>query len=216
MTPVEASVHTDSAAARQRGNELYRAGKLAQGLHSQSKSRTTQELELTMITAEKAYEEALRLDPQDAAPLTNLSALKFELGQYDLSVQRIEQALSLPVAALDVEKQQKLYARWTKCQLNLLSIKAQDHLDQLAEDGASQTLKESVQETYQLWKAVPATTAHRKRTLDRLPCLKSYMYGSSNETVRLNTITDAKSAVRIAPSTTPWDTTRLSLWRAMS
>jgi Flp pilus assembly protein TadD len=57
LTPEEKSTE-----ARNRGNDLYRKGLFSEAI--------------------KAYFEAKSLNPHDAAPLSNLSAVFFELGNY--------------------------------------------------------------------------------------------------------------------------------------
>ncbi|KAJ0329692.1 hypothetical protein COL922a_012788 [Colletotrichum nupharicola] len=74
----------ESSAARERGNGFYRK-------------------------AEKAYREAAALAPEDPAPWSNISAIKFEQGDYTSCLQNLEKALSLSSSeAKDEPKKQKL------------------------------------------------------------------------------------------------------------
>ena len=81
-----------STEARNRGNDLYR-------------KRLFDE-------ATKAYFEALSLTPNDPAPLSNLSAVQFELGDYSGSIEYAEKALQLLSNEADSNpKKQKLFSR---------------------------------------------------------------------------------------------------------
>ncbi|KAJ0375722.1 hypothetical protein COL26b_006044 [Colletotrichum chrysophilum] len=90
-----ASPPLESSAARERGNGFYRKGQFTE--------------------AEKAYREAAALAPEDPAPWSNISAIKFEQGDYTSCLQNLEKALSLSSSeAKDEPKKQKLYTRMAK------------------------------------------------------------------------------------------------------
>ncbi|KAF5128475.1 hypothetical protein E5D57_009415 [Metarhizium anisopliae] len=95
---------TDAAAkARALGNEFYRAGKLLQ--------------------AEKAYKSAASLAPHDPSPVSNLSAVRYEMGDYKGAIAHIRDAISLTVPEADNSaKNDKLYSRLVKCFLYLHDV----------------------------------------------------------------------------------------------
>jgi tetratricopeptide (TPR) repeat protein len=70
-----------------------------------------------LLPAQIAYAEAARLAPKSALPLSNLSAVSFEMGNYTDAILFIQSALSL----LDTEPhpgiEQKLYLRLAKAYL---------------------------------------------------------------------------------------------------
>lgn len=87
-----------STEARNRGNDLYRKGLFDE--------------------ATKAYFEALSLTPNDSAPLSNLSAVQFELGNYPGSALYAEKALKLLQDEADSNpKKQKLLSRLARAQI---------------------------------------------------------------------------------------------------
>ncbi|KAK8920159.1 hypothetical protein VCV18_007459 [Metarhizium anisopliae] len=93
----------DAAKARALGNELYRAGKLLQ--------------------AEKAYKTAASLAPHDPSPVSNLSAVRYEMGDYKGAIAYIRDAISLTVPETDHSaKNDKLYSRLVKCFLYLHDV----------------------------------------------------------------------------------------------
>ncbi|KAH0285944.1 hypothetical protein KCU62_g7193, partial [Aureobasidium sp. EXF-3399] len=91
------TVEEKSTEARNRGSDLYR-------------KRLFDE-------ATKAYFEALSLTPNDPAPLSNLSAVQFELGGYPGSIKYAEKALQLLNNEADSNpKKQKLFSRLARAQ----------------------------------------------------------------------------------------------------
>jgi len=81
-----------------RGNDLYRKGLFNE--------------------ATKAYFEALSLTPNDSAPLSNLSAVQFELGNYSASSIYAEKALKLLNDEADINpKKQKLLSRLARAHI---------------------------------------------------------------------------------------------------
>ncbi|KAK4897959.1 hypothetical protein LTR27_004343 [Elasticomyces elasticus] len=85
---------------RKHGNELYKAGKFTEAL--------TQ------------YKHAAELAPSEAAPLSNLSAVYFELGRYDESYAAGTSALQL-LADDNESARQKLYLRRAKSSIHVLN-----------------------------------------------------------------------------------------------
>ena len=87
-----------SMQAHNHGNDLYRRGLFGK--------------------ATKAYFEALSLTPDDPAPLSNLSAVQFELGNYSESILYAEKALKLLQSeANSSPKKQKLFLRLVRAQV---------------------------------------------------------------------------------------------------
>ncbi|QPH11568.1 hypothetical protein C2857_003367 [Epichloe festucae Fl1] len=105
------------AAARALGNALYRAGNLTQ--------------------AEKAYKKAALLAPQDPSPISNLSAVKYEMGDYRAAIAYIQKAISLAVSGTDDDdaKKDKLYSRMAKSYLHLLDLHSAEEAISAIGDG---------------------------------------------------------------------------------
>jgi tetratricopeptide (TPR) repeat protein len=98
MSSASSTAEEKSTEARNRGNDLYRKGLFDE--------------------ATKAYFEALSLTPNDSAPLSNLSAVQFELGNYSGSAIYAEKALSLLQDEADSNpKKQKLLSRLARAQI---------------------------------------------------------------------------------------------------
>ncbi|KAH6685757.1 hypothetical protein F5X68DRAFT_240974 [Plectosphaerella plurivora] len=138
----------DSAAARQRGNDFYRKGQFAQ--------------------AEKAYTEAARLASEDPAPWSNMSAIKFELGDWSVALANLDKALALSSDEPDDgPKKQKLYTRMAKCHFHALSLdKAAAAAQHLGDDDASKSLRLAITDAQKLWSALPDEAAFRKQVFD--------------------------------------------------
>jgi tetratricopeptide (TPR) repeat protein len=97
-TSASSTAEEESTEARNRGNDLYRKGLLDE--------------------ATKAYFEALSLNPKDSAPLSNLSAVQFELGNYSGCSIYAEKALKLLNGEEDSNpKKQKLLSRLARAQI---------------------------------------------------------------------------------------------------
>lgn len=97
-TPIASTAEEKSTQARNRGNDLYRKG--------------------LFDDATKAYFEALSLTPNDPAPLSYLSAVQFELGNYAGSEVYAEKALKLLEDEEDTNvKKQKLFVRLAKAKI---------------------------------------------------------------------------------------------------
>ncbi|KAK6860450.1 hypothetical protein PG995_004086 [Apiospora arundinis] len=87
--PVQAAL-----AERERGNALYKAGNLTE--------------------AESAYNQAVRLAPTDPRPLSNATAVKFEMGNYIGAAIFCEKVLKLLQNAPDPDLEQKVRVRMGK------------------------------------------------------------------------------------------------------
>ncbi|KAK8016833.1 hypothetical protein PG993_015022 [Apiospora rasikravindrae] len=81
-------------AARERGNAFYKSGDL--------------------IQAEAAYNQAIRLAPTDPRPLSNASAVKFEMGNYMGAAIFCEKVLKLLQSNPDPDLEQKVRVRMGK------------------------------------------------------------------------------------------------------
>jgi tetratricopeptide (TPR) repeat protein len=96
--PASLTAEEKSTEARNRGNDLYRKGLFDE--------------------ATKAYFEAVSLTPMDSAPLSNLSAVQFELGNYSGSKLYAEKVLKLLQSDADSSpKKQKLLSRLARAQM---------------------------------------------------------------------------------------------------
>ncbi|KAI8277373.1 hypothetical protein K4K56_000728 [Colletotrichum sp. SAR 10_98] len=145
----------ESSAARERGNGYYRKGQFTE--------------------AEKAYREAAALAPEDPAPWSNISAIKFEQGDYTSCLQNLEKALSLSLSdAKDEPKKQKLYTRMAKCHMHLMSFEAAESaIESLGVDTSSQSLKASLEDHKGLRDSVQDSDKLRTQTCDRVARYKA-------------------------------------------
>ncbi|KAI1139797.1 hypothetical protein F5Y05DRAFT_380108 [Hypoxylon sp. FL0543] len=111
---MDAASAREATKSRERGNELYKKGKLAE--------------------AARAYEKAASLDPSDPSPLSNLSAANFEAGKYSECVGFAAKALGLlkdDVGTAAVR--QRLLIRQAKSYLHLSRLGEAEKLsDQLS------------------------------------------------------------------------------------
>ncbi|KAM3430865.1 hypothetical protein MY4824_007438 [Beauveria thailandica] len=149
---------TDAAEkARASGNEFYKAGQLAK--------------------AEKAYQLAASLAPQDAAPVSNLSAVKYETGDYDSCITYIKQALALSAAGTnDAGRNDTLNARLAKCLLHLRDFSsAKDALLAIGNQDLRVELSESLKSALKLQAAVPDECTLRRQILNHVPRYKSWL-----------------------------------------
>ncbi|KFA81574.1 hypothetical protein S40288_11307 [Stachybotrys chartarum IBT 40288] len=149
----------ESAAARARGNEFYKIGKLAE--------------------AEKAYKEAASLAPEDPLPLSNLSAVFFERGQYGEAATLVQRAVALSPAEGDEEKKQKMYARMAKCHLHTFNHQA---AKEAAENISDQDVREPLLAAAAHMKTFRENQiddkSHRSLVMDRLRRYKPYLTGA--------------------------------------
>ncbi|KAM0738037.1 hypothetical protein ACQRIT_007513 [Beauveria bassiana] len=145
--------------ARASGNEFYKPGQLAKAL------------------SEKAYQLAASLAPQDPAPVSNLSAVKYETGDYKGSITYIKQALALSAAGTnDAAKIDKLNARLAKCFLHLRDFSsARDALLAISNQDLRIELSESLESALKLQAAVTDECALRKQILNHVPRFKSWL-----------------------------------------
>ena len=88
---MESNSSSPSDITRKKGNDLYKAGKLKEG----TLIRKTLSLRLGGLRrypAIASYQIAAALDPDNAAPHSNLSAAYFELGEYSLAASACDAA----------------------------------------------------------------------------------------------------------------------------
>ncbi|KJZ70538.1 hypothetical protein HIM_10082 [Hirsutella minnesotensis 3608] len=146
---------SDTAAdARALGNKLYRAGKLSE--------------------AEQAYKTAASLAPHDSSPISNLSAVRYEMGDYRGAIAHIRNAISLNVSENDDSaKKDKLYGRLVKCFLHLLDLNsAEDAMSSISNSRLRTELYESVESMKALCVEIPDQSVLRRQVFDQLPRYK--------------------------------------------
>ncbi|KAJ3534692.1 hypothetical protein NM208_g7439 [Fusarium decemcellulare] len=168
------STHNTTAEARALGNEFYRAGKLSEGKVSCTHMASQR---LTYFQAEEAYKTAASLAPHDSSPVSNLSAVRYEMGDYRGAITYIRDALSLNVAEADDNvKKDKLYGRLAKCFLFLLDFSsAGDAITGIGNGHLRAELYESVESAKALWVEVPDESLLRRQILDRIPRYKPWL-----------------------------------------
>ncbi|KAK1752247.1 tetratricopeptide [Echria macrotheca] len=153
MASIDCKVQADEA--RKRGNELYKLGKLTE--------------------AEAEYKKAAKLDPQDPAPLSNLSSVKFELGHYAAAAAYILKALDLTGPAADGDQQtgrkrNTLYERLAKCYMHDSCF---EEAEKIIDNVSDVTLQNSIRQTLKVateWpRAADAVMSYRSLVFDRIP-----------------------------------------------
>lgn len=123
--------------------------------------------------------------PGDFAPLSNMSAVRFEMGMYTNAVEYAEQALQLLESEPDeIPKKQKLYARMVKSLLYSLDFGKAELAettiarlnDSYSAEGTSvEALQTTMTEVKGLWTSMPQKPQLRAQVLDRLPRYKSHL-----------------------------------------
>ncbi|KAK4197909.1 tetratricopeptide [Triangularia verruculosa] len=151
-----------STEARQHGNELYKKGDLS--------------------GAETSYQRAAKLAPNDPAPLSNLSSVKFEQGQYAAAVEYIHKAIELSKALPSDEaaekKHQALHLRLAKCYVHECRFaEAEQALKQVSDDrfGASVRSTSDVLNAWRTCESSVDETEHRRNIINRLPRHKAHL-----------------------------------------
>ncbi|KAJ3954397.1 hypothetical protein N0V92_009090 [Colletotrichum tropicale] len=130
---------------------------------------------LKIFFSRKAYREAAALAPEDPAPWSNISAIKFEQGDHTSCLQNLEKALSLSSSdAKDEPKKKKLYTRMAKCHMHLMSFEAAESaIGSLGVDTSSQSLKASLEDLKGLRASVQDRNKLRTQTCDRVARYKA-------------------------------------------
>jgi tetratricopeptide (TPR) repeat protein len=174
---------TSAEEARKRGNDLYKQGKLKdgkQGVHPKLYG-----LLLTQFPAEAAFEQAASLAPDDPAPLSNLSSVQFELGNYDEAARLIQRSLALtkdvPGDEAADRKKQMLYARLGKCYMHDSKFEeAREVVEQVTDNELKAALGATI-DVLAAWRSSSSSrdqATHRSLVFDRLPRFKPYLYGT--------------------------------------
>ncbi|KAK3358423.1 hypothetical protein B0T24DRAFT_129299 [Lasiosphaeria ovina] len=153
------NTETSAEAARKRGNELYKKGNLG--------------------AAEIEYKKAALLAPDDPSPLSNLSSVKFELGQYAAASEYILKALRLAGDAeadsdeVALRKKRTLRERLAKCYMHESRFgEAREILDELSDESLADSTRSTVDALAPWSKDVES---HRKMVFDRLPRYQAYL-----------------------------------------
>ncbi|GAB1317037.1 Tetratricopeptide [Madurella fahalii] len=153
MTAPDATI---AETIRKQGNELYKLGKLTE--------------------AGREYEKAAALAPNDPTPLSNLSSVKFELGEYSSAVEYILKSLQLTQDNSDAvaRKKRTLHERLAKCYIHGRRFEQARKISEEIGDGASADGILGGLEALSAWTAAASeedAPAHRMLMLDRLPRL---------------------------------------------
>lgn len=118
------------------------------------------------------------MSPKDAVPLSNLSAVEFELGNYvgcSLFSQKALALLELQENKQDA-MQQKICLRLAKAYLHTNKIdEAALVLSKVSPGEARSALERSVSAIQRLQKICPDEKASRKLLLDRIPRYRPYL-----------------------------------------
>ncbi|TKA65542.1 hypothetical protein B0A55_09869 [Friedmanniomyces simplex] len=146
------------AAYYRRGNELYKAGKFAEAI--------------------VRYKHAAELAPSEPAPLSNLSAAYFELGNYEACRAASSSALAL-LDESNLPARQKLFVRQARSSIHHLKFRrANDDVERLTPGKDRATLKDCLRIQQSSRERVPnAKAAHKKIILDIPHALEYYIIG---------------------------------------
>ncbi|KAK5692669.1 hypothetical protein LTR97_010982 [Elasticomyces elasticus] len=137
---------------RKQGNELYKAGRFTEALTK--------------------YKHAAELAPSEAAPLSNLSAVYFELGRYDESYAAGTSALRL-LADDNESARQKLYLRRAKSSIHVLKFRqAKEDVTRLASSNDKTALEACIRVSESSRARVPDAKAAHKKIILELPRYK--------------------------------------------
>lgn len=126
---------------------------------------------------------AARLAPHDPSPLSNLSSVKFELGQYSAASQYILKSLELTERLEPEEdrirKKKTLYERLVKCYVHDCRF---DEARRVLAEVSDETLKNSVRGTLDATaQRAPSRDAEdakatREEVIDRIPRFRAWLY----------------------------------------
>ncbi|CAH0025108.1 unnamed protein product [Clonostachys rhizophaga] len=150
-------LNTAADEARQRGNNLYKQGKLRR--------------------AETAYLEASRIAPDDARPLSNLAAVYYELAEYANCADTCRASLLLLGKDGGEASADKTRIRLFKALLfSQKTDEANDVLSQITSGEARKTL-ESLPARASISPQSPSSLlSTRKKLLDRVPRYRTVLY----------------------------------------
>ncbi|KAI3391944.1 hypothetical protein diail_6590 [Diaporthe ilicicola] len=137
-----------ASAARERGNAFYKQGKLQDAI--------------------KCYEEAASLAPDDPAPISNLSAAKFEMGKYPEAAELAQRALSMTDG--ESPSKEKLRLRLARCHLHCLQTQqARAALETCGDSETKAVITESLTAIDSMQHTEKDRQRLRRDVLDRLP-----------------------------------------------
>lgn len=123
---------------------------------------------LLLNPAQLCYVKAASLAPTDPSPVSNLSAVLFELGRYQEAAEVARTALSLTEESSP--GREKLYLRSAKCFLHCLQPReAQEALDRCGQGPVRECLEQAVKTMEELRGLYPDTKVLRKRVLGLMP-----------------------------------------------
>ena len=125
------------------------------------------------------------MTPNDPTPLSNLSSVKFELGQYAAAILYILKSLSL-TAANDVEadeavvrKKKALHERLAKCHIHELRFDdARKTLLEISDHNLQASTRDTL-DALSAWRLsgnLKNIERHRKLVFDRLPRLNAHLF----------------------------------------
>lgn len=117
-------------------------------------------------TAADSYIAAWNRNKSDPAPLGNLSAARFELGEFNRSIVGATKALSLYRDGEEAKKQ-RLYSRIAKS--NIYSLKLESNSWNLIPREVQDEFKDSVSTLNDVWTKYPHEAKIRSEILERLP-----------------------------------------------
>lgn len=124
-------------------------------------------------SAKSSFKEAARISPKDAVPLSNLSAVEFELGNYvgcSLFSQKALHLLEGQEAESNEPMQQKIRLRLAKAYLHSLKLDdAASVVTKIDPSDARSAIELSLSQTQLSRKQFPDKNALRSLILDRVP-----------------------------------------------
>ncbi|KAE9983145.1 hypothetical protein EG328_010229 [Venturia inaequalis] len=143
---ISSAIMADAKLLREKGNAFYKEGKLSKAADS--------------------YIAAWNRNKSDPAPLGNLSAARFELGEFNRSIVGATKALSLYGDGEEAKKQ-RLYSRIAKS--NIYSLKLEPNSWNLIPREVQDEFKDSVSTLNDVWTKYPHEAKIRSEILERLP-----------------------------------------------
>lgn len=131
---------------------------------------------LLVPVAGREYQKAAALAPDDPTPLSNLSSVKFELGEYSAATEYILKCLQLTEDNSDAaaKKKRTLHERLAKCYIHGRRFEQAQKISDEIGDGASADGVLGGLEALSAWTAAASekdAPTHRMLVLDRLPRL---------------------------------------------
>jgi tetratricopeptide (TPR) repeat protein len=142
---MESDSPSPSDHAREKGDDLYKAGKLKEGTLI-PKKLSLRFSGLWRYPAIASYQRAAELDPDNAAPHSNLSAAYFELREYSLAVSACDAAAERLIDGEDnAQLKQRLASRKMKACIHALQFsKAVEAISRLSKTRELQQLDQCI------------------------------------------------------------------------